>query len=172
MAASSAAPPAKPPNSATPPCSPTAAAASAAVSAAGKNTPPSAPSNASTSKNAAPPATPRPRTPTKSSASPANGDPLALSVLEETAGYLGIGFANINAVFNPEAIVVGDYLASGWDLMKDWVWNALRSRAPLRQLRLLRILPSRHGADSTLLGTVALVLSSFFASSAESRPAA
>jgi predicted NBD/HSP70 family sugar kinase len=101
-----------------------------------------------------------------------NGDPLALAVLEETAGYLGIGFANINAVFNPEAIVVGDYLASAWDLMKDWVWNALRSRAPLRQLRLLRILPSRHGADSTLLGTVALVLSSFFASSAESRPAA
>lgn len=99
------------------------------------------------------------------------GDALALGVLEEIAGYLGIGFANINAVFNPEAIVVGDYLASGWDLMKDWVWDALRSRTPLRQLRLLRILPSRHGADSTLLGTIALVLSTFFTPTAEARSA-
>jgi len=101
-----------------------------------------------------------------------NGDPLALGALEEVAGYLGIGFANINAVFNPEAIVVGGYLASAWDLMKDWVWDALRSRAPLRQLRLLRIFPSRHGVDSTLLGTVALVLSTYFAPTAQNRPAA
>lgn len=100
------------------------------------------------------------------------GDALALKVLEEIAGYVGIGFANINAALNPEAIVVGDYLASAWDLMKDWVWDTLRSRAPLRQLRLLRIFPSRHGADSTLLGTVALVLSTFFAPTADSRPAA
>ncbi|MCL4797686.1 MAG: ROK family transcriptional regulator [Bryobacteraceae bacterium] len=100
------------------------------------------------------------------------GDRRALSVLEEVAGYLGMGFANINAALNPEAIVVGDYLASAWDLMKDWVWDTLRSRAPQRQVRLLRIFPSRHGADSTLLGTVALVLSTFFNPSAESRPAA
>lgn len=100
------------------------------------------------------------------------GDALALSVLEEVAGYLGIGFANLNAAFNPEAIVVGDYLASAWDLMKDWVWDTLRSRAPMRQLRLLRIFPSRHGADATLLGTVALVLSNFFTPTTEFRSAA
>ena len=94
-----------------------------------------------------------------------HGDVPALAVLKETAGDLGLGFANLNAAFNPEAIVVGDYLAAAWDLMKDWVWDAVRLRAPQRQLRLLRILPSRHGTDSTILGTVALVLSSFFAPS-------
>jgi predicted NBD/HSP70 family sugar kinase len=94
-----------------------------------------------------------------------HGDPVALQVLRETANYLGMGFANLNAAFNPEAIVVGDYLASGWDLMKDWVWEALRSRAPHRYLTRLRILPSRHGRDSALLGALALVLCSFFTGS-------
>lgn len=101
-----------------------------------------------------------------------DGNPLALTALAEIAGYLGIGFANINAAFNPEAIVVGGSLASAWDLMKDQVWDTLRTRAPMRQLRLLRLFPSRHGADSTLLGTVALVLSTYFAPTADHRSAA
>ncbi|HNY41972.1 MAG TPA: ROK family transcriptional regulator, partial [Bryobacteraceae bacterium] len=79
-----------------------------------------------------------------------NGDPIALDVLRETATYVGMGFANLNATFNPEAIVVSDYLASGWDLMKDWVWGTLRSRAAHRYLSRLRIIPSRHRSDSAL----------------------
>ena len=94
-----------------------------------------------------------------------NGDPVALDVLRETATYLGMGLANLNAAFNPEAIVVGDYLASAWDLMKDWVWESLRGRTHQRYLSHLRIFPSRHGADSTLKGALALVLSHFFAGS-------
>jgi predicted NBD/HSP70 family sugar kinase len=91
-----------------------------------------------------------------------SGDAVALGVLQETAAFVGMGFANLNAVLNPEAIVVGNYLASGWDLMKDWVWEALRNRAPQRYLTRLRIVPATFGADSTLMGALALVLSRFF----------
>jgi predicted NBD/HSP70 family sugar kinase len=91
------------------------------------------------------------------------GDAAASSVLRETAGYLGIGVANLNAAFDPEAILVGDYLASAWDLMGPWVLDALRSRAPNRYFSRLRIIPSRHGRDAALKGALALVLSHFFA---------
>ncbi|MCC7236007.1 MAG: ROK family transcriptional regulator [Bryobacterales bacterium] len=87
------------------------------------------------------------------------GDAAASEALRAAANYLGIGFANLNAVFNPEAIVVGDYLASAWDVMGDWVLTAMRSRGPQRFLSRLRVIPSRHGHDSTLKGAVALVLS-------------
>ena len=97
-----------------------------------------------------------------------NGDPIALEVLREIATYIGMGFANLNSTFNPEAIVVGDYLASGWDLMKDWVWETLRTRTANRYLSRLRIIPSRHDGDSALKGALALVLSNFFAAATSS----
>ncbi|MBI4903053.1 MAG: ROK family transcriptional regulator [Acidobacteria bacterium] len=91
-----------------------------------------------------------------------NGSPLALDVLREIATYLGMGFLNLNAAFDPEAIVVGDYLASAWDLMKDWVWETMRARTAQQHLSHLRIIPSIHGNDSALKGALALVLSDFF----------
>ncbi|MDO8943722.1 MAG: ROK family protein, partial [Desulfobacterales bacterium] len=96
-----------------------------------------------------------------------DGDSLALEVLRETASYLGMGCANLNAAFNPEAIIVGDYLASAWDMMEDAVWASLRQQAPNRYLTQLRIAPSRHGRDSALMGALALVLSKFFTGSSQ-----
>jgi predicted NBD/HSP70 family sugar kinase len=95
------------------------------------------------------------------------GDALALEVLRETAAFVGMGCANLNAAFNPEAIIVGDYLASAWDLMEDWVWDSIRQWAPNRYLTHLRLIPSRHGRDSALMGALALVLSNFFTGSAQ-----
>jgi len=93
------------------------------------------------------------------------GDPLALEVLETVATHVGVGCANPNAAFDPEAIVLGDYLASAWDLVQDRIWEILRQQAPHRNLGRLRIIPSRHGADSALKGALALVLSHFFTDS-------
>jgi len=92
-----------------------------------------------------------------------DGDPLGREVLREIAKYLGMGFANLNAAFNPEAIIVGDYLASAWDVMGDWVESELRNRGPQRFLSRLRVLPSHNGRDSALKGALAVVLSHFFA---------
>ena len=82
-------------------------------------------------------------------------------MLDETARYLGLGFVNVVMALNPQAIVVGDYLADAWDLMEETVWGVLRSRVPAYYLTGIRILPSRHRADAPLAGAVALVLSRF-----------
>lgn len=101
------------------------------------------------------------------------GDTIATSVLRDAARYIGIGFSNLNAAFNPEAIVVSDYLAAAWDLMSDWVTDEMRGRGPQRRLSRLRLFPSTHGTDSSLKGALALVLSRFFTESAnDNRPAA
>src|SRR5437660_8248921 len=92
------------------------------------------------------------------------GDAVALRVLRETAHHVGLGFVNLVMALNPEAIVVGDYLAAGWDLVGDVVWSVLRSRVPSYYLAGVRIFPSEHAADSSLLGAVALVLGQFFTS--------
>jgi len=92
------------------------------------------------------------------------GDAVALRILRETAHHIGLGFVNLVMALNPEAIVVGDYLAAGWDLVGDVVWSVLRSRVPSYYLAGVRIFPSEHAADSSLLGAVALVLGQFFTS--------
>lgn len=92
------------------------------------------------------------------------GDKIALQVLDETARNVGLGFVSLIMAFNPEAIVVGDYLAEAWDLMEEPVWSIVRSRAPAYFLTGLRIVPSRHKADVALVGAVALVLTRFFQS--------
>jgi predicted NBD/HSP70 family sugar kinase len=90
------------------------------------------------------------------------GEPVALRVLRETAHDAGMGFVNLIMALNPEAIIVGDYLAEGWDLVEDIVWAEVRKRVPAYYLTGVRILPSKHALDSSLLGAVALVFAQFF----------
>lgn len=91
-----------------------------------------------------------------------SGEETARSTLRQVARDLGLGFVNLVMVFNPEALVVGGYIADAWDLIEDIVWQALRSRAPHYALAGLRVFPSNHAADSSLLGAVALVYSHYF----------
>jgi predicted NBD/HSP70 family sugar kinase len=93
-----------------------------------------------------------------------SGDKIALRVLHETARNVGLGFVSLIMAFNPEAIVLADYLAEAWDLIEEPVWSIVRSRAPAYLLTGLRITPSRHIADTALVGAVALVLTRFFQS--------
>jgi predicted NBD/HSP70 family sugar kinase len=80
----------------------------------------------------------------------------------ETAADLGLGFVSLVMAFNPEAILVGDYLAEAWDMIEETVWSVLRKRVPAYLLAGLRIAPLRQGADASLAGAVAMVLSAFF----------
>jgi predicted NBD/HSP70 family sugar kinase len=92
------------------------------------------------------------------------GDATAKAALADTATYIGLGFVSLVNAFNPEAIIVSDYIAEAWDMIEDRVWSVLRSRNPANFLTGLRILRSRHANDSRLAGAVALVLSTFFSS--------
>jgi predicted NBD/HSP70 family sugar kinase len=90
------------------------------------------------------------------------GDPVAMRVLKSAAFDLGLGFVNLVWVFNPEAIVLGGFYAEAWDLIEETIWEVLRSRAPNYILSDVRIYPSTHAADSSLLGAASLVFSHFF----------
>ncbi len=92
------------------------------------------------------------------------GQELACRALEETARYAALGFANLVWALNPEAIVVGDWMAEAWDLIEKNVWETIRRRVPAYYLSGVRIFPSQHAADSPLLGAVALVLTRYFTS--------
>lgn len=90
------------------------------------------------------------------------GNERALSALKTTAYYLALGFANLIAALNPQAIIMGEPFASAWDLIEDVVQAELRQRVPPYGLSGLRLLPSRFGTDSALRGAAALPLAHFF----------
>jgi glucokinase len=93
-----------------------------------------------------------------------HGEALAVEVLHETAEHVGIGFVNLRQVFDPEVIIVGNYLADAWDIMGETVWTVMRKRLASRYVDRLRILPAQHTEDSTLMGAMAIVLARFFGS--------
>jgi predicted NBD/HSP70 family sugar kinase len=90
------------------------------------------------------------------------GEECSREALRVTAEYLALGFANLVAAFNPQAIVVGEPFAQAWDLMKDTVYAEMRQRVPAYCMDTLRLLPSRLGPDAALHGAAALVLRHFF----------
>ena len=92
------------------------------------------------------------------------GQPVARQAVEETARYAAMGFANLIWAFNPEAMVVDNWLAESWDMVESIVWETIRRRVPAYYLNGVRIYPAPHAADSSLMGAVALVLNRYFTS--------
>jgi predicted NBD/HSP70 family sugar kinase len=90
------------------------------------------------------------------------GDAHAAAALRTNAEYLGLGLVNLIAALNPQAIIFGEPISSAWDLVADVVDAELRKRVPPYCLNGLRLLPSRLGADSALLGAAAFALDHFF----------
>ncbi len=90
------------------------------------------------------------------------GDPAAAEALAEVALYVGLGFVNLKQAFSPEAIILGDYLASAWDLIGEAVWRVLRERIAPRYLSHFRILAAQHADEAPLMGALGLVLAQFF----------
>lgn len=90
------------------------------------------------------------------------GNPAAIQAVREIAAELGSGLVNLIWALNPDTIVLGDYAAEGWDLIREPMMNVVQSRVAPYALARLRIYPSTHGADAALLGAVALVLDRFF----------
>lgn len=90
------------------------------------------------------------------------GDPAALGAVRETAAELGLGLVNVIWALNPDTIVLGDYVAEGWDIIREPMMSVVQSRVAPYALARVRIYPSSHGADAALFGAVALVLDRFF----------
>lgn len=90
------------------------------------------------------------------------GDATALSALQETAGYLGLGLASMTAALNPQAIVVGAPMAAAWDLVENRIRAVLAERVSSYYYNGLQVMPSRVDTDSALRGAAILALRSYF----------
>jgi predicted NBD/HSP70 family sugar kinase len=91
-----------------------------------------------------------------------DSDPAAVRAVRETAAELGAGLVNLIWALNPDTIVLGDYAAEGWDLVRGPLMNAVQSRVAPYLLARLGIFPSANGANAALMGSIAVVLDRFF----------
>jgi len=84
------------------------------------------------------------------------GDEAALSVLEETGRWLGVGLAGFVNIFNPEVVAVGGGVMEAGDLILDAARKEvlLRARPPSRDLAEVKV--ATLGARSGVLGAAAL----------------
>lgn len=94
-------------------------------------------------------------------------DQAAVTVMQETATYLGAGIANLINLFNPERIVVG-----GWidEIFEDRLMPEIREVASRQALRMpfsvASIVRAQLGRDAVALGAATLPVNAFLASGA------
>ncbi len=90
------------------------------------------------------------------------GEEAARKALDSTARYLGLGITNLILGLNPEMVILGDELATAWDLMEETILKTVQGRVPPYYLEGLKIKASTIKESPTLLGAVALVLANVF----------
>jgi len=90
-----------------------------------------------------------------------NSDPTALKVFETMGFYLGIAFADLVNILNPEAIVVGGGLANAWEHFIGSVNSEIRSRAFKEPADRVKVIPAVLGDDAGLLGVTKLLVERF-----------
>lgn len=86
------------------------------------------------------------------------GDTLAKELVSRTSYYLGVGFATLINVFNPELIVIGGGLANIGDKLLDPAYREAGERVFKESFRAVRFVPAELGADSGVLGAAAWAL--------------
>ena len=82
------------------------------------------------------------------------GESWAKTLIEETVDYLSIGVANISALLNPEAVIVGGGVGEANDLLLD----AIRTRLEKVVQFTPKLLPAQLGNYAPALGAVTRVL--------------
>ena len=80
------------------------------------------------------------------------GDGVAVSVVRDTAKYLGMAAANLVAISDPEVIVLGGIMASAADLLFEPVRTEIARRLPRPMLEALTIAPATLGAEASAIG--------------------
>jgi len=91
------------------------------------------------------------------------GDSKALTALQSTARYLGLGLASVINAIDPSFVYIGGEITEGWDLIEPQVREAVRERTLTKDLgnTPIRIVPAVE--HPRLRGAVALVTAPAFA---------
>jgi predicted NBD/HSP70 family sugar kinase len=80
------------------------------------------------------------------------GDGVSISVMRDTAKYLGMAAANLVVIADPEVLVLGGIMASAPDLMLDAVKVEIGRRLPPPMAEALTIAPALLGDDAPAIG--------------------
>jgi glucokinase len=85
------------------------------------------------------------------------GDGVSISVVRDTAKYLGMAAANLVVVADPEMLVLGGIMASAADLLLEPIRAELARRLPHTMMDALKIETATLGADAAAIGAAHLV---------------
>ena len=80
------------------------------------------------------------------------GDGVSVSVIRDTAKYLGMAAANLAALADPEVLVLGGLMASAADLLLEPVRAEISRRLPRPMLDGLKVVPAILGEDAAAIG--------------------
>ena len=86
------------------------------------------------------------------------GDRLAMDVVANTATVLGIAFANLINLFNPELIILGGPVGQGSQILLEPLRAEVQRRAMAYPLSVVQIEASTLGNDADAIGAAVLVL--------------
>ena len=85
-----------------------------------------------------------------------DGDGVSISVVRDTAKYLGMAAANLVIVSDPEKLLLGGIMATAADLLFELVRTELIRRLPRPMMDGLVIAPAVLGADAAAIGAARL----------------
>jgi predicted NBD/HSP70 family sugar kinase len=84
------------------------------------------------------------------------GDGVSISVVRDTAKYLGMAAANLVVLADPEMLVLGGIMASAADLLLDPMRVEIARRLPRRMMDALAIATASLGVDAVAIGAARL----------------
>lgn len=84
------------------------------------------------------------------------GDGVSISVLRDTAKYMGMAAANLVAIVDPEIIVLGGIMASAADLLLEPVRAEIGRRLPPATVQTLTIVGAQLGVEGPAIGAARL----------------
>ena len=85
-----------------------------------------------------------------------DGDGVSISVVRDTAKYLGMAAANLVAVADPEMLVLGGIMASAGDLLFELVRAELARRLPRPMMDALEVAAAALGDEAPAIGAARL----------------
>ena len=91
------------------------------------------------------------------------GDERAVSAIEATGHYLGVGIGGIVNALNPSQVFVGGEITGAWDMIEAAVRHGVHERALTRAAAATPVIPEQLGGYPRLRGATALVAAPHFA---------
>jgi glucokinase len=85
-----------------------------------------------------------------------NGDGVAISVVRDTAKYIGMGVANLASALDPEVVVLGGDVSAARDLLMEPVRQECTRRLPPAMAEHFRLEMSPLGLDGVAIGAARL----------------